>query len=129
MEHVAFEKLPRALDQVKIRRIRGQKQEHDARILQIFGYCLGAIVAGVVADDRDARGARVGAFDLLEQGDGGDGIDGVVEAELGAHTPNIDHTIFVALEVGASPVRVDHNASATSDALRPQPSRTTALMR
>ena len=78
----------KTFNEVEVWRIGWQKQDDDPGILQILSNRLGAIVASVVADDRDALGQGVGALDLLEQGDGGDRVDGVVEADLGTHTLN-----------------------------------------
>ena len=40
--------------------------------------CLGAVVAGVVADDVDAGGVGVRQQQLIKQGNGGGGIDGAL---------------------------------------------------
>ena len=80
VEHLLFEELPKPLDEVEVRGIGGQEDELDAGLLQVRLNRLGAVVACVVADDVDAGGVGIRQQDLIEQGDGRGGIDGVARS-------------------------------------------------
>ena len=71
-------------------------------MLQVLLNGLGAVVASVVADDIDPGGGEVHLFELLEQGDGRVGIDGVVEAHHRLKAFEVDG----AVDVDPSPTGV-----------------------
>ena len=62
---------------------------------QILRHDLGAIIARVVEDDRDLLCGGIGICNLLQQNDGGDRIDGLIEANLCRHRLNVDGTVDV----------------------------------
>lgn len=82
-------------DQVEVGRVRRQEDRLDAEGLQVVPNGLGALVAGVVADDLDPSGDQRPLLQLPEQGAGGLGIEAVVEAHRRLHAFQVDGAVAV----------------------------------
>lgn len=61
-------------------------------MLQILGNHLGSIIPSIVKDDGDLVRFGIRRFDLRKQRNGGGGVDGVVETDLGGYRLDINRT-------------------------------------
>jgi len=67
IHNLLLEKLPIALDQIQIRRIRRQKYQFDLRAHQRFGQYVRTVIPGVIDNDINRVGFRMFRCDFGEQ--------------------------------------------------------------